>query len=231
MSPTDSTIATSGNQTSNDASGSIGADDRTPQWTKRRLAIIQAAAEVFNDIGFERGTTKHIAERVGLSQSSVYHYVGSKADLMAEIVQRVDQMLSPIVVSTGEAAGSARERLRQLIIRFTEEVIANQAVFAACWNELDSVPQPALTEFLDHRDRFISMIADLVDEAQEEGALPRGDRAVATQAIVGMVSSSYLWYSDRGTLTATEIGEQFSQLLGLGVDDGGRDDTRSARAE
>lgn len=202
-----------------DLHDAIGGEGRTSQWTHRREAIVQAAAEVFNDVGFERGTTKQIAERVGLSQSSVYHYVGNKNDLMIEITRRIERVLLPVVTDFDEGM-PAREQLARLIVRFTEQVLANQVVFAACWNELDSVPEPELSSFLAQRDRFVAAMQALVVRGQAEGALPAGDPSATTQAILGLVSSVYLWYDRDGPLSPTEVGHQLASLIGVSPQSG-----------
>jgi len=61
------------------------------EFERTREAIVRAAADVFRRDGFRAGTTKDIAAMVGLSQPSLYYYVGSKETLLAELALRLDQ--------------------------------------------------------------------------------------------------------------------------------------------
>jgi AcrR family transcriptional regulator len=50
--------------------------------------IIQAAARVFAEEGYARGTTNRIAEEAGVSIGSLYQYYPNKDVLLAELVRR-----------------------------------------------------------------------------------------------------------------------------------------------
>ena len=49
----------------------------------RRQAILQAAIELFREVGFERASMSMITERVGGSKSTLYGYFSSKEELFA----------------------------------------------------------------------------------------------------------------------------------------------------
>ena len=70
-------------------------DDRTespeaPRWqrrpTERRREILDAAALVFGERGFESATLAHVAERAGVSAGTVQHYFGTKSTLFHEVI-------------------------------------------------------------------------------------------------------------------------------------------------
>jgi AcrR family transcriptional regulator len=65
---------------------------------ERRAAIVEAAFEVFTAHGYQGGSLQRVADRVGMSQTSLLHYFPSKSDLLLEVLQRRDQ------VSNGEPA-------------------------------------------------------------------------------------------------------------------------------
>ena len=47
----------------------------------KRQAIIQAAAEVFREVGFDRASMSDIRERIGGSKATLYNYFPSKEKL------------------------------------------------------------------------------------------------------------------------------------------------------
>jgi AcrR family transcriptional regulator len=53
---------------------------------ERRQAIIEAAAEVFRQTGYERASMAEISARVGGSKTTIYNYFPSKAELFAAVM-------------------------------------------------------------------------------------------------------------------------------------------------
>ncbi|HEV8599413.1 MAG TPA: TetR/AcrR family transcriptional regulator [Gemmatimonadales bacterium] len=102
-------------------------DDRTetseaPRWqrrpTERRREILDAAALVFGERGFESATLAHVAERAGVSAGTVQHYFGTKASLFQEVL--TDRFFSGAAEDEAlliNHRGSYAELLRQLIER------------------------------------------------------------------------------------------------------------------
>jgi AcrR family transcriptional regulator len=61
-----------------------------PRWqrrpTERRREILDAAALVFGERGYESATLAHVAERAGISAGTVQHYFGTKSSLFHEVI-------------------------------------------------------------------------------------------------------------------------------------------------
>ncbi len=93
-----------------------------PRWhrrpTERRREILDAAALVFGERGYESATLAHVAERAGISPGTVQHYFGNKATLFNEVVE--DRFLDGAEEDEAllvEHRGSYSELLRLLIER------------------------------------------------------------------------------------------------------------------
>ena len=51
-------------------------------------AILEAAAELFCDIGYDRSSTNRIAERAGVSIGSLYQYFANKEAVLAALLEQ-----------------------------------------------------------------------------------------------------------------------------------------------
>lgn len=51
----------------------------------RRQAILEAASDVFQEMGFERATMAAICERLGYSKATLYNYFSSKEELFSAV--------------------------------------------------------------------------------------------------------------------------------------------------
>ncbi len=98
-----------------------------PRWqrrpTERRREILDAAALVFGERGYESATLAHVAERAGISPGTVQHYFGSKAALFNEVVtERFFTGAEEDEALLVEHRGSYAELLRLLIERMWERL-------------------------------------------------------------------------------------------------------------
>lgn len=57
----------------------------------RRQAILDMAAQVFQEMGFERTTMAAICERLGYSKATLYNYFSSKEELFSAVVFEATQ--------------------------------------------------------------------------------------------------------------------------------------------
>lgn len=65
-------------------------------------AIIQAAAQLLTDLGFEALTTARVAERAGVSVGSLYQYFPNKQALAAAVIDHYAEKLSTAFVEAVE---------------------------------------------------------------------------------------------------------------------------------
>ena len=54
----------------------------------RRLALLAAARDVFQEVGFEQGSMEQIAARSGSSKATLYRYFASKEALFATLIEQ-----------------------------------------------------------------------------------------------------------------------------------------------
>jgi TetR/AcrR family transcriptional regulator, cholesterol catabolism regulator len=187
----------------------------SPEWTSRRREILKAAAEVFFVQGFERGTTKEIAHKVGMSQPNLYHYVGSKQDLMNEIALQVAQDFIDALNASLKSTADPAEQLNRLIDGFVATLLEDQRIFAVYWKEYRALPKDVAHKVLAEERRYIARVEEVVTRAQKEGVLPSDRPAhLVSEGILGMMSWTYWWYHP-GQYTAAEISGCYRAMLGL----------------
>jgi TetR/AcrR family transcriptional regulator, cholesterol catabolism regulator len=81
----------------------------------RRAQIVDAAAELFAEVGYAPATLEAVGERVGLSKASLYHYVRNKEDLLAQIMlDALDDVAGRFAAAAGGLAGDPAAKLHAL---------------------------------------------------------------------------------------------------------------------
>jgi AcrR family transcriptional regulator len=190
--------------------------DRHGDWDRRRREVLEAAAQVFYLRGFERGTTREIAALVGLTQPAIYHYVGSKHDLLVEIARQVDRDFAASTAAAFRASTDPVEQLRSVIFAFTAALARNRYSYAVYWKEYRTFPPEVARAVAADTRTFIEQLTQLVERVQAVGALPADQPTeIVTNGLLGMLSWMYWWYQPDGPHTPDGIARAFIALIGL----------------
>lgn len=78
----------------------------------RRDQILDAAAAVFADKGFDRATTKEIAQAAGVSEGTIYNYFDNKFGLLVGIMGRIAE----VEQLPGELAEAMHSGVRDFLV-------------------------------------------------------------------------------------------------------------------
>ena len=79
----------------------------------RRTEILEAAAVVFAEKGYQRATVKEIADRAGIAPGTIYLYFSGKHEILSAIINETE---TPLVAALLEVGGLGdREALVEMI--------------------------------------------------------------------------------------------------------------------
>lgn len=87
---------------------------------ERRQMIVDEAAAFFSEVGLE-GTTRELSQRLGVTQSLLYAYFASKADLLEAVFERVylDRLSPHWPVLIADRSLPVRERAKRFYREYT----------------------------------------------------------------------------------------------------------------
>jgi len=110
----------------------MAANNKTSSRTRlerREEEILRAATELFANNGFHTTSTRRIAEAAGVSEGTVFHYFGSKHELMLAILDRFyNERLSREAEGILIDVMGTRERLRALALNHVRQLAADRAL-------------------------------------------------------------------------------------------------------
>lgn len=182
----------------------------------KRMEILATAASVFAEHGFAKGTTKDIATLVGLGQPTLYHYVGSKRELLECLYGEISDLMRQVLDDGMNSSHDPAEQLCAVIHNFVTVVSDNPKLFKVFYQELRSI-SPSLRLSVESAERqFVHKVSELVNMLQKDGRLPEGSPFVVSEAILSMPIWMYHWYRSEGKLGADEIATVFCSLIHLG---------------
>jgi AcrR family transcriptional regulator len=112
---------------------------QSPNYDRRREAIVTAAAALYAKKGFPGASVAELAQACGASKSLIYHYFPSKDDILyAVMAEHLDALTE--AAETACASGSAAARLRALTVAFMRLYAGAQNHHKVLLNELDNLP-------------------------------------------------------------------------------------------
>ncbi len=159
----------------------------------RRDQIVETAIAVFSERGFDQGTLDDVAQSLGTSRASLYHYVPSKAHLLYLIF---DRAISTTLERMAELSMTEDpiSRLEGLIAQQVRVIAENQPMFLVFFGD-----RPALEERYEEAIRakerkLLRYLIEAVAEVQNVGELAPGDPRLVAQAILGMTSWFHKWF-------------------------------------
>ncbi|HMM82589.1 MAG: TetR family transcriptional regulator [Cryobacterium sp.] len=167
-------------------------------------SILRVAAEVFIQHGYDATSMGQLAEKLGITKSAIYHHVPSKEYLLQLALDRALDSLEAILVDPLASTGPAIDRL-MYVLRSSVGVLTDQLPFVTLLLRLRGNTELERNA-LDRRRAFNQVVADLVDEARNDGDIRKDiDPRTTTRLLFGMIGSVVDWYKPGGPVSAEDV--------------------------
>jgi AcrR family transcriptional regulator len=149
----------------------------------QRCAIMECAAGLFREIGYQKTTVADIARALSMSPANVYRFFSSKSAIKEAVARRMMAEVEDAAFAIARGPGSAEERLRLLVTN-------NEAMNAARYisdRKLHDMVEAALSEnwpiISEHIDRIDEALAETIASGMQSGEFARGDPRLAAKLI------------------------------------------------
>ena len=183
----------------------------------KREKVLEVAAQLFNERGYRATSLRDIANALGVTKASLYHYFTSKEQMLIELYERIHSRLAEAAQGLLRPSGDATATLREVIknhIRFVTTYSDLSAIFFQEKAELDSQYRRVVNSRSREYDRPIE---EFVRQGIEEGQFQSVDVPVTVNLIMGMCNSVYQWYKPGRRLSADQIGDLAAGLIIQGI--------------
>jgi AcrR family transcriptional regulator len=175
--------------------------------------IRETAIELFGSKGFEGTGVRDIARDVGLTPGALYHYMGSKQDLLVAIMHDGNsRMMERAEAALAEAGDDPAERLAALVANHVR--IHCEAPLEAQVNdyELRSLTAANRRSIVKLRNSYESLWATELQCGVEAGVFKLVDVKVCRLSLLQMCTGVANWYSGEGPLTMGEVVDRMVAL-------------------
>jgi TetR/AcrR family transcriptional regulator, cholesterol catabolism regulator len=184
------------------------------RYDRRQERVVQVAAELFAERGFAATSMSDLSEATGLAAGGLYHYIGSKKQLLFRIC---DELMEPLLAEARtivEADEPAVTQLRQLLRAWLEHIARHRHHMMVFQQERHLIEHDPQWRTVRRRRKDFELILDgVLERCEREGALSFADRALTLRALLGMVNHTSTWLRPRGRLSPEQIADGYSDLL------------------
>jgi AcrR family transcriptional regulator len=185
----------------------------------RHRAILDTAAALICERGYERTSIQDIAEACGLTKGGLYHHIEGKEDLLLEIMHYGMDLFEEEVLARVITIADPLERLRECMRRNVVLVSegANKAVIIILHEHatLNGAPQEQINA---RKKNYVRFLERSFREAMREGLVRKVDPRVAAFSFLGQILWTYKWFRPAGQITPARLAEEMVTLFFGGLE-------------
>jgi len=173
---------------------------------------VQAAAlRLFAERGYHGTGIRQLAEAAGLSSASLYHYIGTKEELLVEIMR---SSLTQLLEAAEEAMGVADpgDRLVALVELHVRAHATAPEQTRVVDDEVNALSAGARAEIVALRDRYEDLWQSTLEDGVRRGDFRIGSVAVVRRALLEMCSGVARWWTPDGDLDLGELAQEYAGL-------------------
>ena len=189
---------------------------RGRQYDIKREAVLTAAAMLMRRSGYGGMALADLAEILNVTKPTLYHYVGSKEALFAEIVERSQQMTIDMMREVVAGEGTGFEKLRRIMVAYMEIVNSDAGTGLLFASTADIGPETQAAIAARAR-QANGIIHQVLEAGQADGTLRVGDPAIVLHALFGSLNWTPNWFKPGGRLSLRDAAEQLVDVLLGGV--------------
>jgi AcrR family transcriptional regulator len=195
---------------------SAALEDGGPAYVTRREEIIKAAAHVFRDRGFEAATLRDVAEATDTDRATLYYYVGSKEELLQEIVRQALAQDIATAQDVKRSKASTKDKISALIEAMVQGYDAHYPHMHVYIEDLGRISRQDnewSTDVIARTREYESIVHSILTKGQHDGTL-RKDLPVelCAMALFGMINWMHRWYRPNLKWRPEEVAETFTEI-------------------
>lgn len=178
----------------------------------RNLEVREVAVQLFYERGYHATSLKDIAQRMNLRAPSLYNHIGSKQELLQEImfsgIESLDSEFEAAVASVQDVTDKIRFGAEAHIrhhIRCRVQAHVNTY-------EIPSLDEPAHTKLLARRRGYAHKWEMMISQAVAEGRAFTSHPKLAAFSIIDLGAGVARWYRPGGQLSEDEMVAYYGDL-------------------
>jgi AcrR family transcriptional regulator len=180
---------------------------------QRREEIVDRAARLFAVRGFLGTSIAELAAACNVSKSLIYHYFGSKEDVLYEaMATHVDALTvaaQDAVASTTSPALQFRRLAKGFMALYVDAAPRHQVLL----NDLSYLPAERRKSIIARQRNLVSIVEAILVELQPELADRKGLLRTRSMLFFGMINWTHTWFNSSGPVKYDEIADMACDMI------------------
>lgn len=181
-----------------------------------RDEILASATHLFAERGYRAVTIDDIATNLGYTKSVIYYYFKSKNEILWQIITRIFESYYGKIIAERDRNQPPDQALAGMVRRHALSVMEHPE-----WTSIFNREEAELDQTQKRQVRRMKREYDALFEAVYETGVAQGlfrdiPPHVAIGGAMGMCNWLYVWYDEKGRLSAEEIADYFAGMLSSG---------------
>jgi TetR/AcrR family transcriptional regulator, cholesterol catabolism regulator len=190
---------------------------RTVKWQARRQAIIDTSASIFAQRGYHATGITELCVANDLGKGALYHYIGSKEELLAAIHDRVMDEVTAGAERVQQSGGSPPQQLAMLGDELLDVIHRYPDHVWVFLHEFPALTGDRAERFRGRRREYEGRVEAVIQAGVDSGEFRELDPRLTALAWLGMHNYTYLWLKAGGRLTARDVAQPFADIFMRGI--------------
>jgi AcrR family transcriptional regulator len=190
-----------------------------PEGADRRAAILETAARLICEKGYEGTSIQDIADASGLTKAGLYHHIRSKEHLLLEIQNYGMDVFEERVLHAVMPIEDPLERLRTCMVKNIHLVTEGWSKeVTIILHEHATLTGEARAHINARKRRYVRFLESSFAEAVRARRIRAVNPTVAAFAFLGQVLWIYKWFRPEGTISPESLSKDMQDLFFGGLE-------------
>jgi AcrR family transcriptional regulator len=172
-----------------------------------RGKLLQTAAHLFRNKGYDRTTVRDLASAVGIQSGSIFHHFKSKDEILRSVMEETIHYNTALMQAGLAQAKDTRERVLALIRCELQSIMGGTGeAMAVLIYEWRSLSDEGRSDILALRDTYEAIWLDVLEQARQEGYF-KAEPFILRRFLTGALSWTITWFRAEGPMSLDELAQ------------------------
>jgi TetR/AcrR family transcriptional regulator, cholesterol catabolism regulator len=183
-----------------------------------REDVVRAAGRLFAERGYHGTSMRDLGRELGLLGSSLYSHVGSKEELLVEVVERGAVLFQAAADAALAEPGRPEDQFRSLLAGHVAVVLDHRDEVRTFLYEADALDDDRRARVIEARDRYESAFRDVIRRGIGSGTFRAGlDPKLAAIFVLSILNAIERWYRPEGLLDRQSLVVELTRFVWEGI--------------